>query len=570
MLNFRVVMDQAIWYLVQPRGKAESFARELGIPRPIAQILENRGVGSVEEAARFLYGTLNDLADPFLMRGMEGAVRRIQEAIHNKQKILIFGDYDADGVLSVVMLLRALRSLGADTDYYIPDRLREGYGIKEDHIKIALERRAGLVITVDCGIKSIPFAQKARQEGIDLIVTDHHRPGDELPDAVAILNPTLENSGYPDKSLTGVGVVFKLLQALFKREGKEGPLSHYTKLVAIGTIADVADLSGENRFLVKQGLRGLENVANLGLRSLVESCGLSGKRIHEGDIGFRIAPRINAAGRLETADLVVQLFFARSKEECDALVQRIEGLNAARQAEEERITGEAWQRIEDAHLKDRYKVLILGCERWHRGILGIVASKLKEAYYRPVLLFAYDGQRAFGSGRSIREFSLIDCFDACRELFQDYGGHTLAVGCVLSFDRVEDLKRRINSWAQTRLPDEQLRRKIWVDARVNFSELTIPFVEHFFRLAPWGVGNPRPLLMTEKVEILGPPQLLQEKHLKLLVRQDGKVFEAIGWDKGGWAVSLGKGDRVRLVYSLQTSSFQGEERVTISIEDIKP
>lgn len=562
-------MNDTIWYLVPPGNQAEKIARELGIPLPIARVLENRGVPSPEEAAQFLYGSFQDLPDPFLMKDMERAVARIQEAIRKGEKILIFGDYDADGVLSVVMLLKALSSLGANVDYYIPNRLREGYGLKGEHLKIALERKTSLVISVDCGIKAIAFAEKARQEGMDVIVTDHHRPGKDLPNVLAILNPVLEESGYPNKNLAGVGVVFKLLQALLGREGKETSLLHYAKLVAIGTIADVAELKGENRILVKQGLKGLDHVVNLGLQTLLQGCGLNGKRISEGDIGFRIGPRINAAGRLETADLIVKLFLARSNEEATFLGQRIEVLNSARQAEEERIVGEACRRVEEARLVDRYKVLILGCEGWHRGVIGIVASKLKDIFYRPVLLFAYDDPRAFGSGRSIREFSLIDCLDECGELFQDYGGHPLAVGCVLPLDRMQFLKARINAWARSRLSDEDVKRKVWVDARVDFSEITIPFVEHFFRLAPFGVGNPRPLFLSEGVDILGPPQLIQDRHLKLFVRQNGKTFEALGWEKGGWAVQWAPGRRVRLVYSLQVSSFMGEEKITLLIEDIR-
>lgn len=562
-------MDDTIWRLVQPGKNAETMAKELGIPLAIARVLDNRGIDTPEKAQAFLFPSFEDLPDPLLMRDMDKAVLRIQKALERKERVLVFGDYDADGVLSVIMLLRALGSLGLKADYYIPDRLSEGYGLKEKHIEVALERKASLVISVDCGIKATSFARRARQEGIDVIITDHHQPGDDLPDAVAILNPALTESGYPSKNLAGVGVVFKLLQALLPREGKGALLVHYAKLVAIGTIADVAELRGENRVLVKQGLKALEGVANRGLRSLIESCGLNGKRLRESDVGFRLAPRINAAGRLETADLVVSLFSAQSDEESTALVRRLEELNASRQAEEEKISREATRRVEEGRLTDRYKVLILGDRGWHRGVLGIVASKLKDTFARPVLLFSCDGSRAYGSGRSIKEFSFIDCLDGCQDLFEHYGGHPMAVGCVLPAEKVSPLKKRINAWAESRLTDEDLRRKISVDAVVNFSEITVPFVEHFFRLAPFGVGNPRPLFLAEGVEIIDPPQLFQERHLKLLVRQDGKTLEAVGWDRGAWALRLPSGTRAALVYSLHFSPFRGEERMTLSVEDIR-
>jgi len=389
-------MGDSIWSLALPRKEAEILARELEIPLPLARILTNRNILSPEEADNFLFGTLEDLPDPFILKDMNKAVARIQEAIRRKEKILVFGDYDADGVLSVVILLRALRALGAEVDYFIPERLKEGYGIKEEHIRVMLERKIGLVISVDCGIKSIAFSRQAKKEGVDVIITDHHRPGETLPEAVAIINPLLRDSGYPHKNLAGVGVVYKLLQALLKSEGREAGLSNYSQLVAIGTIADVADLRGENRLLVKHGLKGLETISDRGLRSLVEICGLDKKKISEGDVGFRIGPRINAAGRMGSAETAVRLFFAETGEESHRLAKRLDDLNAKRQSEEERIYQEALSWIKNAGLAGRYKALLLGCEGWHRGAIGIVASKLKDTFCRPVLLFNYDEGKPFG------------------------------------------------------------------------------------------------------------------------------------------------------------------------------
>lgn len=562
-------MGDSIWSLAPPRREAEILARELGIPLPLARILTNRNILSPDEANKFLFGTIEDLHDPFLFKDMNKAVARIQEAIRRKEKILIFGDYDADGVLSVVMLLRALRALGAEVDYFIPERLKEGYGIKEEHIRIILERKIGLVISVDCGVKAIPFALRAKKEGVDVIITDHHRPGEALPEVVAIINPVLWDSGYPYKNLAGVGVVYKLLQALLKREGREAGMFHYAKLVAIGTIADVADLRGENRLLVKHGLKGLETISNRGLRSLIDICSLGNKKISEGDVGFRIGPRLNAAGRMGCADTAVRLFFVETEEESRRLAKELDGLNAKRQREEERIYQEALSWIKNADLAGRYKALLLGCEGWHRGTIGIVAAKLKDAFYRPVLLFTYDDGKAFGSGRSISEFSFIDCLDECREFFLDYGGHTLAVGCVLPRDRLGSLKERINRLAEAKLSEEDLKRKVRVDIKIDFADINIPFIEHFFRLSPFGVGNPKPTFLTEGAEILNHPQLLKEKHLKFSVGQNGRSFEALGWEMGPWITGIKKGDRISLVYSLQISSFLGQEKISLSIEDIK-
>ena len=557
------------WILTPVRPEALTLGADLGIPLPLAQVLANRGVISAEEAELFFNGSLKDLHDPYLMKGMNKAVERIEEAIGNKEKILVFGDYDVDGVLSVVILLRALRSLGADVDYFIPERLKEGYGIKESHLRVVKERGARLVLSVDCGIKALGFAAKAREAGVDVIITDHHRPGETLPDAVAVLNPVLGESGYPYSFLAGVGVVFKLLQALLERRGRSAQLEHYAKLVAIGTIADVAELRGENRLLVKSGLEGLEKVANQGLRCLLDECGLLDQKVSEGDVGFRIAPRINAAGRMGAADDAVRLFFSGDPEESGRLARRLSELNSMRQEEEDKIYSQALSWVQKSALDRRYRMLVLGCETWHRGIIGIVASKLKDLFYRPVLLFTYEDGKAHGSGRSISKFSLIECLDACRDLFLDYGGHTLAVGCVLPRERMKLLRERVNQVAEARLKDEDLLRKVRIDARLSLANIQSSFIEMYARLAPFGVGNPKPIFLSEGVEVVSPPQILQDKHLKFLVGQNGRTVEALAWDQKEWLQEVKKGACLDVVYTLRESTFLGEKKTSLSIEDLR-
>ena len=560
-------MDTAQWLTAPQRPEAGPLASELGIPPAIAQVLANRGMLTVEAGRGFLYGTLDGLHDPFLFTDMSKAVDLLQGAVDRREKILIFGDYDVDGVLSVVILMRALRSLGAEVDYYIPERLKEGYGIKDEHLQVVEEKGARLVISVDCGIKAVSFARKAAALGVGLIITDHHRPGDELPAASAILNPVLADSGYPFRGLAGVGVVFKLLQALLTKAGRAAALPSYAKLVAIGTIADVAELRGENRLLVKEGLRGLGKVANRGLKKLIEECRLAGRKITEGDVGFRIGPRLNAAGRMGAADEAVRLFFSDSDEESAGLAARLSEFNASRQQEEERIFEEALRQVEAESLASRYKLLVLGSETWHRGVIGIVASKLKEHFYRPVVLLTYEDGKASGSGRSISEFSLIECLDACRDVFLDYGGHTLAVGCSLARDRVPEFRERANAYAEARLGAADLRRKVRIDAALSLAEIDAPFLESYLLLSPFGVGNPKPLFLSSGVEVWSAPQLIQGKHLKFIARQDGRPFEAIGWDQAGRAAELQRGAKVDLVYSLQSSTYLGEQRYSLNLED---
>jgi single-stranded-DNA-specific exonuclease len=562
-------MNSALWVVSPPRPEADALAEALPVPPAIARVLVNRKVLTVEDARAFLRGGLEGLHDPFLMTGMDRAVARVRAAIDRGEKILVFGDYDVDGVLSTVMLLKALSTLGAKAEYFIPERLTDGYGIKDEHVEVPVERGASLVISVDCGIKAVEFTARARARGIDVIVTDHHRPGDVLPDAVAVLDPVLDGAGYPERGLAGVGVAFKLIQALLQGSGYEAGLPHYLKLVAIGTVADVAELRGENRLFVKHGLEGLRSVSNPGLRSLIEACGLGRRKISEGDLGFRIGPRINAAGRMGMTDLAVRLFLAEDAGESLALVRKLDELNAQRQRTEERIFNEARERVEERGLDRRYKCLVLGSRGWHRGVIGIVASKLKDRFHRPVVLFACEDGKAYGSGRSISDVPLIDLIEECRHLFLSYGGHKLAVGCTLPVDRLPAFKETLNPLAEARVSEDSLRRKLRIDAPLDFRAIDDGFLEALGSLVPFGVGNPKPLFVAEGVEVVSEPQVLQGKHLKFLARQDGRVLEALGWDKADWRHVLRRGGRVSLAFSIARSEYLGEPRTNLSIEDLR-
>ena len=561
-------MGESVWKVATPREEAPALASALGIPLAIARVLANRKITDPEAARQFLYGRIENLHDPFLMDGMAAAVDRIFRAVERQEKILIFGDYDVDGILAMVMLHRALSRLGAAVDFFIPDRLTEGYGIKDEHFGVAVERGAGLVISVDCGIKAVGFVRQAQERGIDVIVTDHHQPGPELPAALAVLDPALPGATYPYRGLAGVGVVLKLIQALLLRSAQTADLRHYLKLASIGTIADVVELRGENRLLVKLGLPELDDVANPGLKSLIEVCGLTGKRITEGDVGFRIGPRINAAGRMGRTDLAVRLFFSPDPVETRALAKSLDELNARRQKTEEDIYAQAVARVEAGGIDRKHKILILGCESWHRGVIGIVASRVKDAYNRPVILFALDDGKAVGSGRSIADFSLIGCLDRCREHFLSYGGHPYAVGCTLRREGLPAFKAAANAVADASLTEEQLKRRIGIDAEIGFSEITGALLECHALLGPFGVGNPRPVFVARGAEVAAPPRKLKDKHVKLLLRQEGRTFEALGWDRSEWAEALGRGDRIDAAFTLQTSVYLGEERLYLSLEDL--
>ncbi len=563
-------MSESVWKLAPKTDGVLSLAEELDVPVIIAQLLVNRGIDEKEEALRFMYGTLDDVYDPFQLQGMPAAVDRLRKAASQGENVLVFGDYDVDGVLSVVILSRALSILGAKVDYYIPDRLEEGYGLKPAYVKILEQKQANVVVSVDCGIKALDFVKEATRIGVDVIITDHHQPGDQLPEALAVLNPVLKGSKYPNPYLAGIGVVFKLIQALYQGHPKESQVPHYLKLVSIGTVADVVPLTRENRIFVKYGLEALKNISNLGLQSLLSTCGLDGKSIRVSDVGFRIAPRINAAGRMGKADLAVQLFFSDSPEECGKLATELDEMNASRQTIEKNIYLQAKEVIQSRSLDQRYKLLILGCDGWHRGVIGIVASKLKEDFNRPVLLFSYENGKAHGSGRSIREFSLIDCLNQNPTFFTNFGGHPMAVGCELPVSALSEFKQAINTFADTHISSEDLLRKIRIDGYLDFDEMGTAFLELFSRLGPYGVGNPRPVFLTENVQVVSAPRRLQDRHIKLFLKQNGRYFDAVGWNKSAWVRDIKKGSRLDAVYSLQIKEYLGEERLSLILEDMRP
>jgi len=563
-------MEDSIWVLPKFNNRANHLASDLGVSLETAQILVNRDIKTKQEAQEFLFSDLEDLYDPYQMDGMEEAVKRIEKAVKNQEKILVFGDYDVDGILSIVILMKAIESIGGCIEYFIPNRLEDGYGIKTKHLEVVLKRKIGLVISVDCGIKAVDFTKKAKTCGVDVIITDHHLPGTDLPKATAVLNPAISNSSYPDKNLAGVGVVFKLIQALLDKRNKSSVLFHYLKLVCIGTIADMAKLRGENRLFVKYGLEGLEKVSNKGLKSLLSVCGIGCREVTTGDIGFRIAPRLNAAGRLGKGDLSVELFRTQDETESNQIALHLDKLNSMRQQAEIKIFNQAVKKIEKNGLDKEYKILVLGSQHWHRGIMGIVASRLKDLYYRPVLLFSYKNGKAFGSGRSIKDFSLINCVKYSSRFCINYGGHPLAVGCELDFEKFDDFRRDINHYAESKIDDKILKKKIKIDAKIDFKYITNDLFKEINLMKPYGVGNPKPVFLSEGVCIASKPRILKGKHSKIIVKKGLRFFEALGWGRKDWAKEIERGDYADILFSLNNTEYLGEKKLNLTLHDIRP
>jgi len=476
---------------------------ELNVSPITARLLCIRGLGALDDARRFLSPSLDDLHDPFALAGMPVAVDRILGAIERRERIAIHGDYDVDGVTSTVILRRALELLGADVTHFIPERLRDGYGLQPASLDRLNTDGVRLVISVDCGIRGVEAALHAKALGLDLIITDHHEPDTELPDALAVINPKRHDCTYPDKNLAGVGVALKLVQALCGKSGRTAWLPAFVKVAAIGTLADVVPLTGENRVIAKLGLAMLSKGPHkVGLRSLLDVCGLTGKEIDSYHIGFVLAPRVNAAGRMSTPDIAARLLLASDEalaEEARALAEQLNSENLRRQQEEAEIVAQARKAVEtDLEIGSRTVIVVAG-EGWHRGVIGIVASKLVDAFHRPAIVLSTDGDVAHGSCRSIPSFNMLAALESCGELMQKFGGHKQAAGLTIDTGRIRELRSRVNEFADDCLGPDDLRPRLWIDGALAFRSITEQVASELGRLAPFGAGNPSPVFQASRV-----------------------------------------------------------------------
>jgi single-stranded-DNA-specific exonuclease len=568
-------MIQRIWQsLACDEARIEGLTKELGLSPTTARLLCIRGLDEPEVASRFLTPSLDHLHDPFRLTDMGVGVDRILGAIARKERIAIHGDYDVDGVTSTVILRRALELLGADVTHFIPERLRDGYGLQP----AALDRLHGegvrLVISVDCGIRGIEAAQHARTLGIDLIITDHHEPDTSLPQALAVINPKRHDCPYPDKNLAGVGVALKVVQALCVRSGRESWLPAFVKVAAIGTLADVVPLVGENRIIAKLGLAMLSKGPHkVGLRSLLEVCGLIGKEIDSYHIGFVLAPRVNAAGRMSTPDIAARLLLAADEAmgtEARGLAEQLDIENVRRQQEEAEIVAQARKIVEtDLDVGSR-TVLVVAGEGWHRGVIGIVASKLVDAFHRPAIVLSIDGGVAHGSCRSIPSFNMLAGLESCAELMIKFGGHKQAAGLTIDTARIRELRARVNEFADDRLGPDDLRPRLWIDDTLTFRSINEQIASELSRLAPFGAGNPCPLFRSSRVEIIDGPRRVKDRHLKMAFRQDGRVMRGIAWrasEREPFVTEHRAG--IDLAFSLEQDTWNGERYLQLSVADFK-
>ncbi len=543
--------------LAEQLRELPEFRKNETAAQVLAQLLLARGIQTAEEATRFLNPSLDQLHSPYDMLGMTAAVERLSAAIERKEDILIYGDYDADGTTAIVVLKTAIELLGGTADFHVPHRIRDGYGMKDDVIESAAAAGVRLIISVDTGIRAFAAAETARRLGVDLIVTDHHLPGPEgVPHALAVLNPNQAGCQYPTKDLCGAGVAFKLAQALLEKAGRERLLPSFLKIVAIGTIADSVPLIGENRVFVKLGLSGLRNPVNVGLKELFGVAKLDGSRpLTAADIGFRVGPRINAAGRMDIAGSVIELFGTKDPARAREIAGRLDVLNAERQDAERKILESIEQRFEDEPaLLDTYCIVVDG-EGWHRGVIGITATRIVERHNRPTLVISHEGGVAHGSGRSIPAFHLLNAIESCAELFTRHGGHAHACGFGLPSDRVPELRRRLDIYARTLLTEADFVPTLEFETELPLSHVTREFFALLQRLEPFGIGNPEPVFVDHSARISYPPRLIKEKHISLKLTPSsgaGRPLKAMGWRMAERAeqAQLLAGDVLDVAYTL--------------------
>jgi single-stranded-DNA-specific exonuclease len=553
---------------------AARLSTALDVSPVVARLLCLRGLSEPELARRFLSPSLDDLHDPFALADMAAAVDRVLGAIARRERIAIHGDYDVDGVTSTVILRRALELLGADVVHFLPERLRDGYGRQPAALERLHADGVRVVISVDCGIRAPEAALRARELGLDLIITDHHEPDTELPNAFAVVNPKRHDCTYPDKNLAGVGVALKLVQALCMRTQHLSWLPAFVKVAAIGTLAVVVPLAGENRIIAKLGLGMLSRGPHkIGLRSLLDVCGLTGKEIDGYHIGFVLAPRINAAGRMSSPDIAARLLLAADEamgDEARELAQQLDQENLRRQQEEAEIVTQARKLVEtDLEVGSRTVIVVAG-EGWHRGVIGIVASKLVDAFNRPAIVLSIDGDVAHGSCRSIPSFSILAALESCGELMIRFGGHKVAAGLTIDASRIRELRARVNDFADRQLTPDDLRPRLWIDGALTFRSINAQVASEVASLAPFGAGNPNPVFRASRVEIIDGPRRLKDRHLKMAFRQDGRVMRGIAWRASEREdfVTEHRG-AIDLAFSLEQDTWNGEKYLQLSVADFR-
>jgi len=541
------------------------------LPAEIVRILINRNLTAREQIDKFVNPDLSDAFDPFTLIGVKAAVERIVKALHDQERIMVYGDYDVDGITSAALMFLVLNRLGANVSYYLPNRLVEGYGLSEEGINEARDRKIGLIITVDCGVTALNEVEYARDNGIDIIITDHHEPGAKLPTAISIVNPKVGAEDSPGQELAGVGVAFKLAQALYRALGQsDAELEEHLDLVALGTTADIAPLIGENRILTKHGIRQIARTNKPGLKSLCFVSGLMGKEITTGQVVFILAPRINAVGRLGDPELAIRLLTTRDDTAASKMARGLDEENRLRKKLDETTLKQALELVKKECDAENDHAIVLAAEGWHQGVIGIVASRIVERYHVPTVLIAIDGKEGKGSARSIPAFHLYNAMRECEDLLLQFGGHKYAAGLSIASDKIPEFRERFTKVAKKMLSPEDLVPTLMIDCYMDLERLDEDFISRLERFAPFGPQNTRPVFMTGNVDLAGAPYIVGRNHLKFRASKGSRVFDCIGFNMGELAKKLIAHDGpVDIAYVAERVWWNNNSQLQLRIKDIQ-
>ncbi len=550
------------------KTRVVEMSKKFQISPLTAIILYNRGIYEDDAISRFLSRDLGSTHDPYLLKDMEKAAERIRRARDNQEKVTIYGDYDADGITSIAILYKHLTEMGIDVSYYVPDRIQEGYGVNRDALDKIRESGSSLIITVDTGITAVEESEYAKEIGLDVIVTDHHECKETIPNVYAAIDPKRKDCPYPFKSLAGVGVVFKLIQALDENNSLPALMDKYADLMCLGTVADISPLIDENRVIVTQGLKRFKDTKNVGLKALID-VSTNGKAITTSTIGYIIAPRINASGRLGCASRSVELFLTEDKDKAKSLAESLCEENTNRQHTEQKMFKEALEYLENhPEVKDD-KVIVIPHKDWHHGIVGIVSSKITEKFYKPSILFAIDGEEAKGSGRSVNGFNLFGALENCSDLLEKFGGHELAAGLTIKADNIEAFRQKINDCSKDSFTEQMMTPTIMLDAAIKVPYISIETVHDINRLQPFGVDNPTPAFAIRNIKIHKISTMSEGKHLRMTLLKDGKYLDSVGFGMGEYYQHLEEGDFIDVAFALDINDYKGFQNVQLILKDIK-
>lgn len=561
-------------WTIKPAGNIETvrkLSKELNIGLVLANFLAQRGVTSFDEAKQFFRPSLNDLHDPFLMKDMDKAIERLERALGDGEKILVYGDYDVDGTTAVALVYSFLKTLNANVDYYLPDRYKEGYGISSQGIDYAAENKFSLIIALDCGIKSVDKVAYANQKKVDFIICDHHRPGEMIPEAVAVLDPKRSDCEYPFKELSGCGIGFKLVQAFaMKHEIPFENLLQYLDLVAVSTAADIVPIIGENRVLTFFGLNWLNANPRPGIQAILELTNVK-KRLTVSDIVFIIGPRINAAGRMQDARQAVELLISANKEDALNEGRKTNDTNLERRSVDSSITEHAFRMIEDDELHSAKKTTVLFHPEWHKGVIGIVASRLTEKYYRPTIVLTESNGMATGSARSVKDFDIYNAIESCSDLLEQFGGHMYAAGLTMKLENVKLFQEKFEDVVSSTIEEHMLVQQVEIDSDLKLSEITPSFFNVLKQFAPFGPGNMQPVFRSTEVWDTGYAKVVGSSHLKFTATQAGNskiYFNAIGFNLGEFLPLISRKLPFSICYTIEENEFNGKISLQLNVKDI--